>query len=271
MKKLFILLSSLLCVYVSAAQSIIVAGGCADAPITLSQSGMVNGKPAYKGTGTIAGFPAISVSISWLEPDDLWVLSYDGQPFYSNACATGLPPGTANGSCTWTSVTAAPCASPQPLSVTGDVALSAAFGAVSAYVQDHRLYVNWTTLSETNNDRFEIEISEDGQQFKPVATVKSKAVNGESKTDIRYEWKADGNLSLAVLPWMGLLVILLVILRRKNLALLALAGLFITIANLGCGKKKDSVIEDKAYFVRIAQVDKDGTKSYSRIVKIVEE
>jgi hypothetical protein len=60
------------------------------------------------------------------------------------------------------------------------------FSGMKAYlVSDQNIKVEWTTLSERNNDYFEISISQDAKDFVPVGKVKS-AGNSNQKTDYHY-------------------------------------------------------------------------------------
>lgn len=47
----------------------------------------------------------------------------------------------------------------------------------------------WQTLAETNNDKFEIEASQDGKDFVQVGIVKSLALNGNSTKTLNYKFK----------------------------------------------------------------------------------
>ncbi|MGJ7031950.1 hypothetical protein [Niabella hirudinis] len=272
MKKIFFLFAVLLFVYTATAQSIIFGGACASGSITLAKNGTQDGKPAYSGQGTVAGNSGVDVVVRWQAADNVWVLAFGGQPYLFNTCTTSLPPGTANASCPWQVADPLPCASPAPLSLTGDVALSVAFGSIVARVQNRRLYVNWTTRTEFNNDHFEIEASQDGKQFTTIATVKSKAGNGTSNTDITYEWVSESSSLLALMPYTGILILLLWLLRRRKVLLLPLAGLFIVLLPLGCKKNTEPVIDgEDPYYIRITQVDKDGTRAPSKIIQVVPE
>ncbi|MCF3111454.1 hypothetical protein LL912_21895 [Niabella sp. CC-SYL272] len=268
MKKIFLLFVTLAVFLSTAAQIIQVSGGCVDIPVALAQVGTVNGKPAYSGTGTVAGQIGTVINVYWLgPPDNVWVVDYDGQPYFSCSKDTPLPPGTS--AFPWTAVTPAPCPSPAPLQVTGDVALWVAFGAISADIKKNVLSVHWESLTEVDNDHFEIEASRDGVMFIPIATVVSKAENGNSSATIGYDWNSGGMVSLAALGGMALVVLLWMCSRRSRVALAGLC--IILLCTPGCTKTKDIDAKDKPNYIRIAHVGKDGVKLYSRIVKIVEE
>lgn len=48
--------------------------------------------------------------------------------------------------------------------------------------------VEWSTATETNNDHFHVERSADGSNFQKVATVHTKANNGNSNHTLQYLW-----------------------------------------------------------------------------------
>jgi len=46
----------------------------------------------------------------------------------------------------------------------------------------------WSTLSEINNDRFELERSSDALVFEKIGEVKSKSTNGNSTSELLYDF-----------------------------------------------------------------------------------
>jgi hypothetical protein len=149
------------------------------------------------------------------------------------------------------------------------------FADISATVKSGVLFVNWTTASEKNNKSFEVEASADGAHFTTIGTVDSKALNGNSDTSLSYEFSAD--LPGMAMATSGFVVALLALaaltmglqFRRKLLlAGLMLAG--ICIGTIGCQKKGSEPVSDgKKAFIRIAQIDQNGSKTYSKTVKVV--
>lgn len=270
MKKIYLLFTALVVFLTLPAQTIQVSGGCIESPVTLTLApeSPIDGKPAYSGQGTVAGNAGTPISIYWLgNPFYVWALAYDGQPYFSCPNDTPLPPGTASFS--WTSVMSAPCSGAAALKINGDVALWVAFGAISANMNRSALSVHWETITETNNDHFEIDASKDGTNFTAVATVKSKATDGNSNAIIRYEWNSAGMVSLATLTFIALAVVLLLCSKRSKTALTGLC--LILLISVRCTKTKEIDAKDKPNYIRIAHVAKDGVRLYSRIVKIVEE
>lgn len=274
MKNLYTLIIALLFYGVIHAQTITVNGACIAGPVTLTQgSGTIDGKPFYVGTGTVNstvdGPVTAEISIVWNDNDNEWRFQYDGQPYFASAANSTRPPGTASTVFSWQTVIAAPCASPAPLSITGNVALWVTFGSIDAYVKGNNLHVNWTTEKEVNNDHFEIEASTDGEHFTTIGSVKSQAENGNSDVTLNYEWTTKSNLSLGMLPYIAAVFLLLLFVRRKKTILLATVAIsFIAFAQISCKKDKDSITDAENYYIRIAQIDKDGTKTYSKVVRV---
>lgn len=151
-------------------------------------------------------------------------------------------------------------------------ALPVMFGVLSAAIRNAQLLVNWSTESEVNNDHFDIEISADGKQFKTITTVKSKALNGNSVTSINYIFNS--SISGWYVLQMGTLSLLLLALtaplrRKKVIVLLFIIG---AASILSCSKG-DTPATDKQsrLYLRIAQIDKDGKKEYSKTVTVVNQ
>ncbi|WP_346237616.1 right-handed parallel beta-helix repeat-containing protein [Niabella insulamsoli] len=149
-----------------------------------------------------------------------------------------------------------------------DGALPVHFGTLNASVKNNSLHVEWTTESESNNDHFNIEISGDGQQFTNVATLQSKAGEGNSAALERYEWHSPITewsqiFSLAMAPLFFLLVGSF--LKRKKIMALLFSGLLAIVP--ACRKTTADLQESLKVFVRIQQVDKDGEATYSKVVQ----
>ncbi len=134
----------------------------------------------------------------------------------------------------------------------------------TATVSNGQLLVSWITNTESNNSHFDIEVSTDGKVFKKAGTVISKAPDGNSTSQLKYTFSI--SLDKALLLGFGGLLPLLFLPAFKDKsrkyiigATIILTGLF--IFNSGC-KKMDLSQDDagKKVFVRIVQVDKDGTK-----------
>ncbi|MGN7787101.1 cadherin-like domain-containing protein [Niabella sp. 22666] len=147
------------------------------------------------------------------------------------------------------------------------------FGSINAEIKNGNLSVQWESLSEKNNDHYEIEVSENGVDFVSVGTLRSAAPDGNSDITLQYGFSKDLAATTGLLG-ISLFSILLVagfFDKRKTrlmiLAVVTITGLFIVSS---CNKKSD-LVEDQPskLFVRIAQVDKDGTTTYSKTVQAV--
>lgn len=147
-------------------------------------------------------------------------------------------------------------------------ALPVTFGSIGASLSGDQLLVNWNTLSETNNDHFSVQLSGDGENFVTVATVKSKSATGNSDVQLSYNLTIDTTRSQWLISCAGIILLLLSLSRRKKL----LSAIFIVAASClfyGCSKSNPGAADlNSATYVRIAQIDKDGMTSYSKVVKV---
>ncbi|GAB3424022.1 NHL repeat-containing protein [Niabella aquatica] len=143
--------------------------------------------------------------------------------------------------------------------------LPVVYGPIFAKIVDRSLVLNWSTLSEINNTRFEIEVSKDGQHFTNIGTVDTKAVDGNSDKTISYSFIKTIDVPMAAMGISLLsLAVILLFLNRKNrllLSVMMVMGIGLTFAS--CSKNGDQVdvSGEGKLFVRIVQVDKDGTRS----------
>jgi hypothetical protein len=149
-------------------------------------------------------------------------------------------------------------------------AMPVLWGAVNAAIHNQQLAVSWTTLSETNNDHFEIEASTNGKDFTKIANIESKASNGNSSTTINYAITADINGIAAIAGWSVLSCLALAMpIRNKKVKGLLLLIMCSSIL-YSCAKNSNGElgINETKVYARIAQVDKDGTKTYSKTVLV---
>lgn len=274
MKNIHLLVFAVLASATLCAQSVQISGDCIDVPTALpKQTTLQNGKNWYRGSVMIGGEPA-DVAVRWIgAPSNIWVVAWDGQPFFKSSANTSKPPSTSSTVYSWAKTSAyfAICTSPPPLVLEGDVTLGVDFGDLLAQIKNDRLVVNWETLSEIGNDHFNIEASQDGKEFKTIATVKSKAVNGNSETPITYEWHSDIGGSLAAIPFVALLLASFTSLRRNKVVMASILVLTIVAAGFSCSKTEGHLAGSKDGYIRIVQVDKDGTTSQSKVIKISSE
>lgn len=147
---------------------------------------------------------------------------------------------------------------PQTLPVT--------FETVEAISIGDQLSVNWTTSSEYNNDHFEIEASSDGKNFTKIGTLSSKAVDGKSTSPLQYSFTSGLGSAIFGLSILGMGLVGFKNRRHKMAGLLAIIGLMVTIHS--CSKSDTGIFDSKEdLYIRVAQIDKDGLKAYSKIVK----
>ncbi|WP_300602340.1 LamG domain-containing protein [Niabella sp.] len=143
--------------------------------------------------------------------------------------------------------------------------LPVTFGSITAAITGNMLLVQFTSLSENNNDRYIIEASRDGKQFKEIGTLKSSG--GSSNTPIQYSFHLDlHNLAFA---GFSLLAILLLPLHNKRRHQLVAAALVSAAVLISCTRTSVEIQSNAPgnMYIRIAQEDKDGTKSYSKIIQ----
>jgi len=151
------------------------------------------------------------------------------------------------------------------------------FGSVSAVFKNNRLYINWVTLSETNNSYFDIEVSKDGRTFTRLETVSSKAMNGMSDNPLYYDYTTATQraASVAGLSAFALGLLLFASGRKRKAAYVALL-VFVSgfTALISCQKNKNELEgagQTGQLFIRIKQVDKNGNFEYSKVIKAVKE
>jgi hypothetical protein len=173
--------------FYSYAQTVNVSGRCITGTITLNKITDINTRPAYQGAGTVDGSAGVTVSIYWLPtPDVLWVLDFDGQPYFQNACNFSIPTSTTNTSCPWTIVSGQVCNGASALSITGPGVLPVSFVSFSARKENKAVILNWKTATETNNKGFEIQRSADGVNWSTIGFAEG-SIN--SYTEKSYQYK----------------------------------------------------------------------------------
>lgn len=147
--------------------------------------------------------------------------------------------------------------------------LPVTFGSVDAYIQHNQIFVNWQSLQEVNNDHYNVEVSTDGKHFQSIGTVAAEH-GGNSSNVVNYHFNTGINSALAL--GAGLLSFGLLALpgRRRRwmimISLLTLGSMLIA----ACNKDRETPVKagDKIW-VRIAQIDKDGGSSYSKVVQAI--
>lgn len=169
------------------AQTITVGGQCMSSNIVLSKIADINGRSAYQGTGTVDGVPNVTVSVYWIgAPDNVWVLDFDGQPFYFDGCNTSEPSGTANGSCPWSEVSPGACTGAAPLFISGVVALPVELVSFTAQKNSSNdVELKWKTASESNNKGFDVQRSTDAVNWLTIGFINGK---GNSAVENNYQF-----------------------------------------------------------------------------------
>ncbi|GAB3021945.1 hypothetical protein GCM10027051_29050 [Niabella terrae] len=148
-------------------------------------------------------------------------------------------------------------------------ALSVNFGVINASRRGGQLRVDWDSESETNCLRYDIEASADGQVFKKIGSVNTKADGGNSATTLHYSFTRS---TTGLLSGVGFLAFLFGCFKRRSWLLKGIAALLFFVSLMAsCRKTAAGVTEAQAAFIRIAQVDIDGSVHYSTVVKVVTE
>ncbi len=156
----------------SHAQTILAGGQCIPTNITLNSIPDINGKLAFQGLGTVDGFSNVSVNIYWLgTPDNVWVLEFDGQPYFQNACDNPSPPNTTNTSCPWTTVGGTTCTSSEALFISGGFVVPVTLVNINAVKEGRKIKLFWTTASENDNKGFRVMRSADAENWKEVGFI----------------------------------------------------------------------------------------------------
>lgn len=160
--------------------------------------------------------------------------------------------------------------------------LPVGFGFTTASFSGGKLKVEWETVSEKDNQSFVIEASTDGEKFVALDKVNTQAPDGNSDAKIKYTYSKDWQeiakqfgfspIQLAVMALL-LLSTLIAAKRAKKGAMFLSLALLVTVG-IGCRKenKELDVDEYPTVFVKIGQINKDGTTTnYSKIVKVTAE
>jgi len=163
---------------------------------------------------------------------------------------------------------------PLPVNCTYLSTLPVGLGAVVASSKANVVRVKWTTISEQNNDHFEVQASTDGKTFVTLGTVNSKAVNGNSNQVLSYDFSADlaQHKALTGMALLSIFGIPMLIIRRKQIKM----GVLTMFACLGlllvsCSKNNEelNMADKKDVFIRVMSLDKDGGQHLSSVVLAV--
>lgn len=154
-----------------------------------------------------------------------------------------------------------------------DGSLPVVFGALTAKQTTHNLIVGWQTEGETSSDHFFVEASVDGENFTRIASLKSKAADGNSALPLNYQITIDKNGGVVAMGIVLATLFSAFSFKRSRRLMLAviITGTCIFVA---CQKADLANLNNNGSnikYIRIAQVDKDGTTHYSRAVSVVSE
>lgn len=163
---------------------------------------------------------------------------------------------------------------PLPINCTYVAPLPVGLGTVLASSKANTVHVKWTTFSEQNNDRFEVQAPVDGKTFVTLGTVSSKAVNGNSSQVLNYDFSADltQQKTLTGMALLSILGIPLLVIRRKHIKSGAILSLIcLSLLVISCQKNKDELKQPdkKDLFIRVVSLDKDGGQHLSSVVLAV--
>ena len=150
-------------------------------------------------------------------------------------------------------------------------ALPVVFGDVTASIVNGQLLVRWKIVTENEAAKYIIEVSKDGNTFKPAGEVLTKITNGQSTDKLEYEFSMATNNMIGL---MGVSLAVLLLLPfgmgRRNKLLNAIAIIVIfTLAIASCSKKDvptNTTKDNKTLYVRIVQVDKAGNQQMSKVI-----
>ncbi len=150
--------------------------------------------------------------------------------------------------------------------------LPVTFGPVSAVFKNNDLVVTWTTETETDNDHFNIEASADGAHFINIGSVQSLSPGGNSKEALHYQFRKTVPANIGLALGIGLLALGGlggVVNRKRRVPFILIMLLGSAIFYAGCVKKETLPSADGKLYIRVVQVDKDGTSSCSKVVAAV--
>lgn len=254
------------------------ATNLADKPL-LGSSNVETGGSTVNWSGrsaTITSLPTNDFVLTYnghvVTQDDLdtggYVISNYDPALMSIAPGPGTPAGTTSTSFFYAVNGTSVISENAQYTVTFSEALPVTFGNITAVFNNGELVVNWTSVTETNNDYFEVEASADGSSFIGIGRVNSKAKNGTSAEALDYHFTKDSSGGI-IAAGIALLLAGAGLLKagRARFAILSVSlGIGVFVA--GCNKNKPEVLAEGKLYIRIAQVDKDGAKSYSKVVTV---
>jgi hypothetical protein len=153
--------------------------------------------------------------------------------------------------------------------ISGLLPVKLAYFQVSA--NDEGIKLDWQTNMESNNSLFVIQKSIDGSNFLDIASVASKANNGNSSSPLTYSYQIFSKNTTAGMNYMPLVMALLVsiaLISQLNKVykslVLGLTCLFLFSCSKSVSTPNNTPISSKTEF-RLKQVDIDGHFNYSEV------
>lgn len=152
------------------------------------------------------------------------------------------------------------------------ISLPVNFGHIQTSVQNNQVTISFSTLQETNNDHFNIQASTDGENFETVATVKSKS-RGTSTGPATYTLSLNLTnkyaLGFSLAALLGISLIGFKSSRRRILsAVLSMGILGAVFVSCSRNASEELVTANSKIYLRIQQVNKDGSGSFSKIITV---
>ncbi len=152
--------------------------------------------------------------------------------------------------------------------------LPVGFEDINASISGNTLNINFKTLEEANNSHFNIQGSKDGVRFVNIGKIESKHKGSIHSGATTYSVNVGiTNMALGV----SLLALLgfgfAADRKRRMLSAAIVLILFIGTMAVSCSKNGNELKSDKNLpdFVRVEQVNMDGSCTYSKIIKVVRE
>ncbi|MFV0604750.1 MAG: DUF6923 family protein [Niabella sp.] len=151
------------------------------------------------------------------------------------------------------------------------------FGPIDAGITGNVLNISWSTLFEKNNNYFRILLSTDGKKFTEIGVVDTKNTGGNSNTLTTYSFNTLLPASTTTSWLLGVIILIIVpsvLMRKKKYSLWLIAAMLINVSLLfvSCKNNLDQEFltkQDKKLFIKIVQVDIDGTETGSRIISVI--
>ncbi|WP_300597379.1 hypothetical protein [Niabella sp.] len=167
-----------------------------------------------------------------------------------------------------------------------DVPLPVKFGNIEGRLMGSQVELNWISETETDNNYFEVQAARNGTDFNIIGDrVYSKAPNGTSGAPLHYNFSytiKDQPGMTGMYGWgSGLFTLLLAfsffVPGQKKTSHIWFPGIVFLLAGttgISCQKKANPEMDqtfNNKYYIRIAQVDKNGKKDFSKVISIHNE